>query len=72
MTGRGVGCMEPATSDRWLSYYKAGSERRRRIGGDYIRQYQERALARERLAMVACTGGLAAFLVLAYFILAFR
>lgn len=64
--------MQPATSDRWRSYYKAGAEYRRRQGGDYIRRYQERALAKERLAMVAAAGGLVALLGAFYFILASR
>jgi hypothetical protein len=64
--------MQPATSDKWRSYYRAGAEYRKRQGGDTIRRYQEKAFARDRLAMVAASGGLAALLVLSYFILASR
>jgi hypothetical protein len=63
---------QPATSDKWSSYYRAGAQYRKRRGGDVIRRYQERALAKERLAMLAATGGLAALLVLAYFVLSAR
>jgi hypothetical protein len=63
---------QPATSDKWSTYYRAGAAYRRRRGGDVIRRYQQRALARDRLAMLAASGSLAALLVLAYFVLAAR
>ncbi len=63
---------QPATSDKWSTYYRAGAAYRKRQGGDAIRRYQERALAKDRLAMLTASGGLAVLLVLAYFVLSAR
>ncbi len=37
--------------DDWSQYYDAGARRRFANGGDYIRRYQERELAKDRLAL---------------------
>ncbi|MDB4981551.1 MAG: hypothetical protein JWM82_2303 [Myxococcales bacterium] len=63
--------MQP-TSDEWRSYYRAGAERRKKRGGDYIIRHQQRMLARDRLAMAAASGGLVALFVVSYVLLTLR
>ncbi len=64
--------MQPATSDEWRSYYRAGAERRKKQGGDSILRYQQKALARDRLALFAASGGLVALFFVSYAVLVSR
>ena len=47
--------VEKPTGEDWRRYYEAGARRRKAIGGDPIRLYQERELAKDRRALLVAS-----------------